>query len=82
MGWAVRSLTAEQLHYSASPSEWSVHQNLSHLRDMEERVYLPLLRWATVPDMLDPATYSRRNGWNRGTTTKRPSATFCKTLNE
>ncbi len=30
------------------------------MRDMEQEVYLPLLRWATVPDMLDPRDYNRR----------------------
>ena len=60
LGWAVRKLTAEQLQYTPSESEWSIHQNMAHVRDMEERVYLPLLRWATVPDMLDPANYSRQ----------------------
>src|SRR5690606_41660552 len=29
--------------------------------DMEREVYLPLLRWATVPDMLDPRDYNRRD---------------------
>jgi hypothetical protein len=59
-GWAVRSLTARQLHYTPSEAEWSVHQNAAHVRDMEERVYLPLLRWATVPEMLDPSNYNRQ----------------------
>lgn len=27
---------------------------------MEREVFLPLLRWATVPDMLDPLDYSRK----------------------
>jgi hypothetical protein len=27
---------------------------------MEQEVYLPLLRWATVPEMLDPLDYNRR----------------------
>lgn len=30
------------------------------MRDMEREVFLPLLRWATVPDMLDPLDYSRK----------------------
>lgn len=60
LGWAVRAMTREQIDYTPSSSEWTVHQNLAHLRDMEERVYLPLLRWATVPGMLDPADYSRQ----------------------
>lgn len=58
--WAVRGLSHEELRYKPDPNEWSVHEHLAHLRDMEQEVYLPLLRWATVPDMLDPLDYNRR----------------------
>lgn len=64
LGWAVRGISPDAAHYKPVPSEWSIHEHLSHLRDMEQRVYLPLLRWATVPDMLDPADYSRAD-WHR-----------------
>lgn len=60
IAWVVRGLLEEQAHYRPVPGEWSVHEHLSHLRDMEQEVYLPLLRWATVPEMLDPRDYSRR----------------------
>lgn len=58
--WATRAMTPSQLAYRPSEDEWSIHEHLAHLRDMEQEVYLPLLRWATVPDMLDPRDYSRR----------------------
>jgi hypothetical protein len=60
IAWIARGLSAEQSHYKPSETEWSVHEHMSHLRDMEQEVYLPLLRWATVPEMLDPLDYSRR----------------------
>jgi len=60
LGWAVRGLTSAQWSYSAGGAEWNIHEHVSHLRDMEQQVYLPLLRWATVPDMLDPRDYNRR----------------------
>ena len=59
LAWAVRNLSAQQYHYVPMPEEWSIHQHVAHLVDMEAQVYLPLLRWATVPEMLDPADYSR-----------------------
>jgi len=62
--WAVRGVTAGGAPYKPSPAEWSVPEPLSHVRDMEEQVYLPLLRWATVPDMLDPKDYSRHE-WHQ-----------------
>ncbi len=58
--WAVRGLPATTQQYRPSTNDWSVHEHLAHLRDMEQEVYLPLLRWATVPEMLDPRDYSRR----------------------
>lgn len=61
VAWAVRGLTLDQAHYKPSEGEWSIHEHLAHLRDMEQEVYLPLLRWATVPDMLDPLDYNRRD---------------------
>jgi hypothetical protein len=61
IAWVVRGTTTEQAHYKPADYEWSMHEHLSHLRDMEQEVYLPLLRWATVPEMLDPLDYSRRD---------------------
>ncbi|MGE5596414.1 MAG: DinB family protein [Hyphomicrobiales bacterium] len=61
LAWVVRGLTPEQLTYSPDASEWSIHEHLAHLRDTEREVYLPLLRWATIPDMLDPLDYSRKD---------------------
>jgi hypothetical protein len=58
--WSVRGLTHAQHLYTPNDLEWSIHEHLSHLRDMEREVFLPLLRWATVPEMLDPLDYSRR----------------------
>lgn len=65
LSWAVRGATASMLAYRPGPAEWTIHEHLSHLRDMEQEVYLPLLRWATVPDMLDPRDYSRREWHER-----------------
>lgn len=60
LAWAVRGLSLARLAYRPSGEEWSIHEHVAHLRDMEQEVYLPLLRWATVPDMLDPLDYNRR----------------------
>lgn len=60
LAWMMRGLTPGQLSYKPDENEWSMHEHLSHLRDMEQEVYLPLLRWATVPEMLDPRDYNRR----------------------
>ncbi len=59
--WAASAMRPEELVYKPTDQEWSAHEHLSHLRDMEREVYLPLLRWATVPEMLDPLDYSRRD---------------------
>lgn len=59
--WAVRGLANEALRYAPSEDEWSIHEHLAHLRDTEQEVYLPLLRWATVPEMLEPVDYSRHD---------------------
>ncbi len=64
ISWLVRGTSDEQAHYKPADYEWSLHEHLSHLRDMEQEVYLPLLRWATVPEMLDPLDYSRRDWHN------------------
>jgi hypothetical protein len=64
LAWLARGLTMQQAQYKPSDTEWSVHEHLAHLRDMEQEVYLPLLRWATVPEMLDPLDYSRRD-WHQ-----------------
>jgi hypothetical protein len=64
MAWAVRGLSPSKGAYRASADEWSIHEHLAHLRDMEQEVYLPLLRWATVPEMLDPLDYNRRD-WHQ-----------------
>jgi len=61
LAWAVRGLSPAQYHYRPDASDWSIHEHVGHLLDMEAEVYLPLLRWATVPDMLDPRGYSRRD---------------------
>lgn len=63
--WLVRGLSAQKAAYKPSLEEWSIHEQVAHLRDMEQEVYLPLLRWATVPDMLDPADYNRRDWHGR-----------------
>lgn len=60
LGWAVAELDFDAVTLCPSEDEWSIHEHLSHLRDMEQEVYLPLLRWAAVPHMLDPRDYSRR----------------------
>lgn len=65
LGWAVRPLTAAKQAYKPTADDWSIHEHMAHLRDMEQEVYLPLLRWATVPDMLDPRDYSRRDWHDR-----------------
>jgi chaperone required for assembly of F1-ATPase len=79
LAWAVRLLSNDQLAYRPSEEEWSVHEHLSHLRDMEQEVYLPLLRWATVPEMLDPLDYSRREWHERR---YRPNEAASATMNE
>ncbi len=61
LAWAVRDLPAEDHYWSAEPDDWSIHEQIAHLVDMEERVYLPLLRWAAISDMLEPAPYNRRS---------------------
>lgn len=60
IAWATAGLTHTQSLYKPDDDEWSIHEHTAHLRDMERQVYLPLLRWATVEDMLDPLDYSRR----------------------
>lgn len=64
LSWVVRGTGAEQAAYKPADYEWSMHEHLSHMRDMEQQVFLPLLRWATVPDMLDPLDYSRKEWHN------------------
>lgn len=65
LAWAVRGLPPATQFYRPSDADWCVHEHAAHLRDMEQEVYLPLLRWATVPDMLDPLDYSRRDWHER-----------------
>jgi hypothetical protein len=60
IAWAVQGVPIDWQRYRPSEQDWSIHEHLAHLRDMEQEVYLPLLRWATVPHMLDPRDYSRR----------------------
>ena len=60
LAFVTRGLNEPALHYRPGDDEWSIHEHLSHIRDIEQEVYLPLLRWATVPDMLDPLDYSRK----------------------
>ena len=64
IAWAVRGLGPAQSTYTPTRTEWSIHEHVAHLRDMEQQVYLPLLRWATVPEMLDPLDYSRK-AWHQ-----------------
>lgn len=60
IAWATAGLTHTQALYKPDEDEWSIHEHTAHLRDMDRQVYLPLLRWSTIPDMLDPLDYSRR----------------------
>jgi hypothetical protein len=60
LAWTVRNVPHMDLITRQRDDEWSIHEHLAHLRDMEQEVLLPLLRWATVPDMLDPLDYNRR----------------------
>jgi hypothetical protein len=62
LAWASHALGPIHLAYKPSEAEWSIHEHIAHALDMEQEVILPLLRWATVPDMLVPLDYSRR-GW-------------------
>jgi hypothetical protein len=65
IAWSVRGLPGDAADYKPSDDEWSIREHLAHLADMEQQVYLPLLRWATVPDMLDPLDYNRREWHER-----------------
>ncbi len=60
VAWAVRGATSAMITFRPRADDWTIHEHMSHVRDMEQEVFLPLLRWATVPDMLDPRDYSRR----------------------
>ena len=60
--WALHDLSPELLHYqrketNSGSDNWSIHQHLSHVVDLEKQVSLPLLRWLVLPDMLEPAPY-------------------------
>ncbi|MFN0148556.1 MAG: DinB family protein [Dehalococcoidia bacterium] len=79
LAWAIRYISNDQLAYRPGADEWSIHEHLCHLRDMEQEVYLPLLRWATVPEMLDPLDYSRREWHERR---YRPNEAASGTMNE
>lgn len=72
LAWAVRGLSDGEQQYRPTEKDWTAHQHLSHMRDMEQEVYLPLLRWATVPEMLDPRDYSRRDWIERRYDAKEP----------
>lgn len=61
LAWAARGLSPQKWSYKPDEAEWSIHEHFSHVLDIEEQVFLPLLRWATVPDMLDPLDYNRRD---------------------
>ncbi len=66
LAWAVRGLSpAKVAYHPESGDEWSIHEHLSHVLDIEQQVFLPLLRWATVPEMLDPLDYNRREWHER-----------------
>jgi hypothetical protein len=62
--WITASVADADLRRSPGADEWSAHEHLSHVRDMDREVILPLLRWATLPDMLGPRPYSRRE-WHQ-----------------
>lgn len=79
LAWALRPLSTDQGHYRPSETEWTIHEHVAHIRDMEQEVYLPLLRWATVPDMLDPLDYSRREWHERR---YRPGEVLSGTMND
>lgn len=72
LAWMVRGVSAADATYKPAETDWSVHEHIAHLRDMEQEVYLPLLRWATVPEMLDPLDYSRRDWHDRRYNTEEP----------
>lgn len=59
LGWAIAPLDEDAARYRPARDEWSIHEQLAHLVDMEQEVYLPLLRWASLPEMLDPRDYNR-----------------------
>jgi len=61
LSWMLRGISTQAAAYKPSEDDWSIHEHTAHLRDMEQEVFLPLLRWATVPDMLDPLDYNRRD---------------------
>ena len=73
IGWASRALGPIHLTYKPNAEDWSIHEQVAHVLDMEQEVFLPLLRWATVPDMLVPRDYSRRDWHERR---YRPTATI------
>ncbi len=73
LGWASRALGPIHLTYKPNTDDWSIHEQVAHVLDMEQEVFLPLLRWATVPDMLVPRDYSRRDWHERR---YRPTATI------
>jgi hypothetical protein len=64
LAWAARDLDDLASHYRPEDDEWSIHEHLSHVRDMDQEVVLPLLRWIAIPGMLDPRDYSRHD-WRR-----------------
>jgi hypothetical protein len=59
LAWACNGLSQADSLYQPSEDEWPIHRNVAHLLDVEEQVYLPLLRWATLPGLLDPLDYNR-----------------------
>jgi hypothetical protein len=79
LSWAVAGLDFDAATLCPSDTEWSIHEHLSHVVDMEQEVYLPLLRWATVPEMLDPRDYSRKE-WHEQR--YRPNAAIGTVLTE
>lgn len=80
LAWAVRGLRMEDAAWKARADEWSIHEHLAHLRDLEQEVNLPLLRWATVPEMLDPLDYNRREWHNRRYNPEEPIAAIMEDL--
>tara|TARA_B110000263_G_scaffold146688_1_gene127245 strand:- start:157 stop:669 length:513 start_codon:yes stop_codon:yes gene_type:complete len=63
--WITHDLTPDLIHFQLEGDDigdegWSIHQHFSHVVDIEREVSLPLLRWLVLPEMLEPAPYSRK----------------------
>src|SRR5690606_8450724 len=58
--WILGEVGVNDLHQRPTIDDWSIHEHVAHVRDMDREVIVPLLRWATIPDMLGPRPYSRK----------------------